>query len=47
MASNNAREWPNTDQGWHALYLSLDQKFHTSKNSPLHHDNRCPIHGRR
>lgn len=29
-----------------AQFRKLDGKFNTSENSPLHHDNRCPIHGR-
>ena len=35
---------------WHdpqqacAEYRRLDAKFHTDARSPLHHDQRCPVH---
>lgn len=35
---------------WHdpqqacAEYKRLDDKYDTDELSPLHHDNRCPIH---
>jgi hypothetical protein len=38
--------WPTTPEGWCDLYHVLDTKFSTEKRSPLHHDHKCPIHGR-
>jgi hypothetical protein len=37
--------WPQDPQGWHDHYLGLDQDFGTQPDSPLHHDNRCPMCG--
>lgn len=38
-------EWPTTAAGWCNWYTCMDLAFLTQKSSPLHHDNRCPIHG--
>ena len=36
--------WPTTDSGWCEWFKRLDKEYDEPKNSPLHHDNRCPIH---
>lgn len=39
-------DWPRTPEQWHAWFVRLDRKFGTDRRSPLHHDNRCPLHSR-
>lgn len=34
-------KWPTTAAEWCKYYKALDEKYNTSKDSPLHHDNRC------
>lgn len=38
------QDWPHTDAEWCAYFRKLDEKFGTHPRSPLHHDNRCPLH---
>lgn len=37
--------FPATDIGLCAYYKMLDREFHEVTHSPLHHNQRCPIHG--
>lgn len=36
-------DWNDLKQAC-AEYKRLDEKFGTDDRSPLHHDNRCPLH---
>lgn len=45
-------KWPDTDEGWCEYFKELDRRYNAgdvqrprATKSPLHHDNRCPIHG--
>lgn len=44
--------WPETNEAWCDYYRMLDEQEDNSfrpdlaKYSPLHHDNRCPIHSK-
>lgn len=38
--------WPTTDRGWCDWFRRLDITYLTSKRSPLHHNQRCPIHAK-
>lgn len=38
-------KWPTTDEGWCQWFRDLDTKYNERRDSPLHHDGRCPIHG--
>jgi hypothetical protein len=38
---------PNlSEQGWCRMFQELDAKYDTQPGTPLHHDGRCPIHGK-
>lgn len=37
--------WPSTDEEWCGYYREADRIYKETNLSPLHHDNRCPLHG--
>lgn len=41
---NSEHKWPKTKSGMCDYYRALDKTHGTGTDSPLHHDNRCPIH---
>lgn len=35
--------WPTTKGEWCEWFRGLDEHYGTPVESPLHHDNRCPL----
>lgn len=47
VEATNKATTKRTPQDYCKLYRILDEQYRTTKESPLHHDNRCTIRGHR